>query len=322
MTKSDPHIVRAHGGMLLRAIVIGVSFKLVGGIGEALPPVLLTAIRFAIAALTLLPSVWRSPAQLPGLRAIVLYSLLGLCQAAFFGAMFWAAHLISALSMAVLNVSVPFLAYCIGLLFGVEEASTGLVGILVLGASGALGLAWAERGSGFGGIQRGFHFGAADAVFFVGCLGLALYSVLSKWGLSRQLISQQAGIRTFWGLLIGAFLAATLGSVVEAPRALMRLTSSDWLLLGFLGVVSTGATFWLMQRATAVLSPATVTAYSYAPPFVAMLLLFINEPGSISWRWLPGASLVLVAIALLLRRDAERALSRDASVRSSMICEF
>jgi drug/metabolite transporter (DMT)-like permease len=58
-----------------------------------------------------------------------------------------------------------------------------------------------------------------------------------------------------------------------------------------------------MQRAAAVLTPAAVTAYSYAPPFVSMLLLFITQPRSISWRWLPGALLVLLAMALLLRRD-------------------
>jgi hypothetical protein len=37
-----------------------------------------------------------------------------------------------------------------------------------------------------------------------------------------------------------------------------------------------------------------------------MLLLFISEPQSISWRWLPGALFVMLAMTLLLRRDAAR----------------
>src|SRR5205823_14744299 len=103
-------------------------------------------------------------------------------------------------------------------------------------------------------------------------------------------------------------LVGALGLSEDTPRALMHLTLWDVLLLIYLGVVSTGGTFWLMQRAAAVLTPATTMAYSYAPPFVSMLLLFIYEPQTISWRWLPGAALVALAIALLLRRDVEHAI--------------
>ena len=75
-------------------------------------------------------------------------------------------------------------------------------------------------------------------------------------------------------------------------------------MLLYLGVFSSGMTFWLTQRATAVLTPAAVTAYSYLVPFVSMLLLFIDQPQRIGWYWLPGSLLVVLAITLLLKRDA------------------
>ena len=53
-----------------------------------------------------------------------------------------------------------------------------------------------------------------------------------------------------------------------------------------------------------------MTAYSYLAPFVSMLLLFIAEPDRIGWRWLPGSLLVLLAITLLLLRDARRPAER------------
>ena len=84
------------------------------------------------------------------------------------------------------------------------------------------------------------------------------------------------------------------------------MTITDGLLLLYLGVFSSGMTFWLSQRATAVLTPAAVTAYSYLVPFVSMLLLFIEQPQRIGWHWLPGSLLVVIAIALLLKRDAAR----------------
>ncbi|HEV2620376.1 MAG TPA: DMT family transporter [Acidobacteriaceae bacterium] len=306
---------RAHLGMLLRAMILGQSFTVVGLMTDGLPPLLLTALRFVIAAMAMLPLIWRTPDRLPGLRGFVLYSIMGSCQAVFFGAMFWVAHRTSALSMAVLYVSVPFLAYCLGLGFRVEQASTRLLGILAIGAAGALGMAWAESGEGLAGL----HLGTAEAVYFAGCLGLALYTVLSRWGLSGRWLSEQAGVRTFWSLVFGAVLVGALGLMSEKPQGLAELNLSDTLLLAYLGVLSTGGTFWLMQRATAVLTPGSLTAYAYVPPFVSMLQLFVTEPHSISWRWLPGALLVVLAIALLLRRDAGHATETNLPDSRSVI---
>jgi len=230
---------------------------------------------------------------------IALYALMGLCLAGFFGTMFWAAHRATALSMAALFVSIPLLAYSLGRGLGVEPRAGRLLAILVIGAVGALGLAWAEAGTRPGALR----FGIGEAVFFLGCVSTALYPVLSKWGLDRGWLSQRAALRTFWSLVIGGVLIGLAGLVWEAPRALAAMTLSDALLLGYLGVFSSGVTFWLLQRATSVLTPGTVTAYTYLVPSVSMLLLFVEQPQQIGWHWLPGSLLVVLAITLLLRRD-------------------
>ena len=291
---------RAHRGMLLWALIVGLSFPAVGLMSEGLPPLLLTAIRFVIAALAIWPLVWRTPSHWPSLPGLALYAIMGLSLAGFFGTMFWAAHRTSALSMSTLYVSVPMLAYYLGRLFGVERRAGQLLGILVLGAVGALGLAWAETGGQLSELQ----FGIAEAAFFVGCVASALYPVLSKFGLNRGWLSQRAEVRTFWSLLTGSVLVGLLALITEMPQQLMTMTLMDALLLIYLGVLSSGVTFWLTQRATAVLTPGAVTAYSYLVPFVSMLLLFIEQPQRIGWHWLPGSLLVVLAIALLLNRDA------------------
>jgi drug/metabolite transporter (DMT)-like permease len=292
--------LNSHLGMLLWALIVGSSFPAVGMMSEGLPPLLLTAIRFAVAALAILPLVWRKSDRWPSLPGLALYAFMGLSLAGFFGTMFWAAHRTSALSMATLYVSVPLLAYFLGRAFGVERRASQLLGILVLGAAGALGLAWAEAG----GQSSELQFGLAEAAFFVGCLASALYPVLSKWGLNQGWLSPWAELRTFWSLFTGSVLVGLLGLIWEDPQHLTPLTLTDGLLLLYLGVFSSGMTFWLTQRATAMLTPAAVTAYSYLVPFVSMLLLFINQPQRIDWHWLPGSLLVVLAIALLLKRDA------------------
>jgi drug/metabolite transporter (DMT)-like permease len=290
----------AHLGMLLWVVIVGGSFPAVAIMSEGLPPMSLTAMRFAIAAGALLPLVWRLPNRLPSIPGLALYALMGLCLAGFFGAMFWAAHRSTALSMSTLYVSVPLVAYFLGRVLGVEPRSGGLLALLALGAAGALGLIWAEAEGNLAALQ----FGTGEIVFAIGCSGSALYPVLSKWGLERGWLSHSATLRTFWSLLAGGVLIAGLGVSLEAPGNLARMTVTDLMVIVYLGVFSSGATFWLMQRATSVLTPAAVTAYTYLVPSVSIVLLFIHQPDLIGWQWLPGSALVLVAMTLLLRRDA------------------
>lgn len=290
----------AHGGMLLWAIVVGLSFPAVGLLTQGLPPLLLTAGRFAIAALVLTPLLWRAPDRWPGMCAGFLYILMGLCLAGFFSTMFWAAHRTTALSMATLFVSIPLLTYLLGRAGGVEQRALSLAAILVVGAVGAFALAWAEADGNLAALQ----FGIGEFGFFAGCVGSALYPVLTKWGLQRNLLSPNAGVRTFWSLVAGGVLIGLLGLLFESPQALTAATLTDISVVVYLGIFSTGLTFWLMQRATAVLTPAAVMAYSYVTPFVSMLLLFMAAPQTLGVQWLPGSILVVAAIILLLRRDS------------------
>ncbi len=285
----------AHGGLLLSALIIGFSFPAVGLISEGLPPLTLTAIRFAIAAIAIWPLVRRLPDVWPGARGLAFYGLLGLCLAAFFGTMFWAAHHASAVSLATIYVSVPLIAYLLGRALHVEQNSPRLVAILATGAIGALALIWAQSSAEIG------KFGIGEAGFLLACIGSASYPVLSKLGLERGWLSEHAELRTFWSLVAGSVLIGLLALIIETPRDIMNMNIRDGALVIYLAVFSSAVTFWLSQRATAALTPGTVTAYSYMTPFVAMLLLFFMEPQQIGWRWLPGSLLVITTIALLLR---------------------
>lgn len=282
--------------MLLWAALVGLSFPAVGLMGE-LPPLTLTALRFAIACAGLYLLARRSPDFLPAPPALPLYALMGLCLAGFFSAMFWAAHHTTALSMATLHVTVPLLAFLLGLGLRVERPGWRLPAILALGAAGALGLAVAEAWQEGGRLA----FGIGEAVFFAGCLASALYPVLSRWGLARGRLPESAAVRTFWSLGLGGVLIGLAGLALEPVGRLAAMRPLDLALLVYLGLCSSALTFWLMQRATAALTPGEVTAYGYLVPFVSMLLLFAEDPQRLGWEWLPGSVLVVTAIALLLR---------------------
>ncbi|MCA1494150.1 DMT family transporter [Ensifer sp. NBAIM29] len=298
--------------MLLWALIVGASFPVVGLLSDGLPSLLLTAMRFAIAALAMLPMAWRAGPAVPNLEGGLLYAVMGLCLAGFFGVMFWAAHRVSAVSMSALFVSMPLLAYGLGRVFGVETRAHRLLAILVLGAVGALALALAQSGGDLAKLQ----FGWGEMAFFLGCIASALYPVLSKWGLGRGILSPDAAVRTFWSLAAGGVLIGLVGFIAEPVAAMGRMRLGDVLLVAYLGVFSSGATFWLMQRATGALTPGAVTAYSYLVPFVSMLVLFAMRPDVIGWQWLPGSLLVITAIALLFRGAAGQPRPQSRSTGS------
>ncbi|MCJ9428059.1 DMT family transporter [Kordiimonas marina] len=292
----------AHIGMLLWALIVGTSFPAVGLLSHGLPPLLLTAMRFMIGALAMLPMIWHRKDRRPHLSGILLYAILGLCLAAFFGAMFWAAHRVTGLTMAALSVSVPVLAYAFGRLWGVEPPAPRLLAIFALGTFGSVVLALAQNNG--GDVQ--IRFGWDEAVFFLGCFSLALYTVLSKWGLGRHILSPSSVVRAFWSLVAGAFLIAAAGLFLEPLALLSRLELRDVLLLSYLGACSTGATFWLLQRGAGALTPGTVTAYNYLVPCISLLATVLLRPVVIGFEWVPGSLLVITAIALLFHNTASR----------------
>ncbi|MAT84418.1 MAG: EamA family transporter [Gammaproteobacteria bacterium] len=292
-----PSVTVAHLGLFVSAMIVGASFPIVGLLSEAIPPLLATSARFLIATAAVMGLAGRARFELPTPRALALYAVQGVALAGFFGTMFWAAGRVGALAMASIYVAVPLVAYLLGRLLRVERAVPSLLAALVTGAAGALALVWV-RDDGAG----SFRFGLDEVWYSLGCCACALYPVLSRWGLEKGWLPASAAVRTAWSLAAGALLIGSAGLLVESPRSLLVLGTSDWLIVGYLGVVSSGATFWLMQRASEVLTPAAVTAYTYLTPFVSVAVLIIEEPSLLGWQWLPGSLLVLAALMLLVRR--------------------
>jgi len=297
MTSPSSSIPLAHGGMLLRTLIVGLSFPLVTTLSAGLPLNLLTALRFFVALLALLPFLpRRADTRHSALSGYVLYWLMGACLAAFFATQFWVAQSISSVSMASLFVSAPLFTFAICWAFGLERIELRLLSLLIAGAIGALLLVRVEASAG------AFRIGGSEAAYLLGCVALALHPVLSNWGLRKGWLASDAATRSAWSLLTASALMTVLGLFMESPADLLRMADKDLLILAYLGVFSSGLTFWLSQRAVPVLSPTEIMAYSYLVPLVSLFLLLLNDPMRLSWHWLPGIILVLYCTGSLLSR--------------------
>jgi len=301
MSLAKSPIYAAHAGLLLRSLIVGLSFPAVALLSADLPLNLVTSLRLLVALLILLPFLPREARALtPSLPGFGMYWLMGFCQAGFFGTLFWAAQRVSAVSMSSLFVCVPLFTFLLSVLLRVERLNFRLLGLLLLGGLGALILVRVEASG------NEFRLGHEEFAYLLSCGGLALYPVLSKLGLQRGWLVEDATVRSAWGLLTGSILTACLGLALESPGDLELLTGRDLLLILYLGVFSSSLTFWLSQRAILILVPSEVVAYTYLVPLVSMLLLFVNDPARLGIDWLPGVTLVLLSTAFLLVQSRSR----------------
>lgn len=307
LAKSPIHA--AHAGLLLRSLIVGLSFPAVALFSAGLPLNLVTSLRLLVALLILLPFLPREARALkPSLPGFGMYCLMGLCQAGFFGTLFWVAQRISPVSMSSLFICIPLFTFLLSVLLRVERLNFRLLGLLLLGGLGALILAQVSASGGE------FRIGFEELAYLLSCGGLALYPVLSKLGLQRGWLVEDATVRSAWGLLTGGLLTACLGLTIESPGDLQLLTGRDLLLILYLGVFSSSLTFWLSQRAILVLAPSEVVAYTYLIPLVSMVLLFVDDPARLGIDWLPGVALVLFSTAFLLAQSR----SRQANIGRTM----
>lgn len=298
MSLIEEPLHQAHAGLLLRSLVVGLSFPIITLLSPGLPLNFVTALRFLVALIALLPFIPKDAEVLKlGLPALGLYWLMGMCLAAFFGTMFWVAPQVSPVSMASLFVCVPLFTFLLSAVFRVERVNLQKLGLLLIGGLGAQLLVRVEAGS------SGFYLGAEELTYLLGCGGMALYPVLSKWGLKRGWLVKNATVRSAWGLLTASISMAVLGLILESPADLGQINFRDILVLLYLGVLSSSLTFWLSQRAMLVLNPSEIVAYTYLVPLVSMLLLFMEDPTRIGSSQLLGVVLVLFCTISLLNRS-------------------
>lgn len=290
------------------ALVVGSSFPLVNALSPNLPMLLITGIRFLVAALVIMPFMPTVAWTRPNVLSVLLYLSMGACQAVFFVCMLWAAPTTSSLVMSSLYVTVPVMAYFLGLKLRLAPPEHGLLTILITGAAGALLIAWATPMN-----INGYSLTGAW-IYSIGCVAAAIHPVLSKWGLNRELLSASAANRTMYSLITGALLTLLAGIVIEPVTMLKHIELVDIGIILYLGIFSTALTFWLTQLATQSLIPAEVKGYSYLVPLVSLGMLLLFGKTEMDWMLLPGVLIVLSSIILLqIRSIRTRRISRNVS---------
>jgi O-acetylserine/cysteine efflux transporter len=220
---------------------------------EHLPPMLMGALRFGMAAVVLAPFV-RPP--FPNWKSLVLLALVG--GPVHFGLIYWGFSLAEDLTpLAVsLQLWIPFTAIFAWLVLG-EKLSGPIIGGLLVAFAGVVFMT---------ADPRAFRDWDAIVICAVASSAWALATVIARRTQAVAPIKMQ-GI-----IALVAFPTLALGSALFEPDpigSMQRATPLVWACVVFAALVSTvvatGLLFWLVQRREA----GRVTAYLLVTPVVS-----------------------------------------------------
>lgn len=279
--------------MVISAILVSTSFTVGAAITRELDPVILTFVRFTLAAAIFGPLVHFRYGLCFSFPLFLRCAMISGCLVTFFVCMFLSLRTTSALNTSVIFALVPSISGGYALFINGERLGRGQLSALVCGMVGVL---WV--------IFRGdpaqllaMQWNRGDAIFLGGCFAMGLYTPLIKL-LHR---GESMAVMTFWVLVTGSLWLFILagGNLFSVPWAGVPLFA--WLGVVYLAIFTTIITFFLTQYAVPYLGPTRVMAYSYLYPGLVLLIDLVLGHGLPPLRVIPGVLAVLAAMFVLQR---------------------
>ncbi len=262
---SNGPALRSHLLMLMATVLVATSFPVGAAITNGLDSLVLTFLRFALAALLLAPIVaWRYGLVMPGLRDLARYGVLSGFLVAFFWGMFAALRHTSALNTATIFALTPAVtAASSALLLGSRLTGPARLA-LPLGLVGAVWVIFRGDWS----ALLSMDLGIGDGIFLAGTIALGIYGTLVKY-LHR---GEPMARMTFWTLTTGAFWLLLLSAPRWSDITWSAVPGSVFAGIAYLAVFTTLVTFFIFQSSANVIGPTKVMSYTYLNPALVLII--------------------------------------------------
>lgn len=277
----------AHLAMLLFAALVSGSYSLGALTTGHIGPAAINAGRFVIGvALIGAAGLLFSSSGLRVKGGAWRFGLLGALMAVFFLTMFVALGLTTPVSTGAVFTLMPLMAAGFGyLLLGQVPRGIVIVSLMVA----ACGAIWVIFDGSLDNVLR-FRVGSGELIFFVGVACHAAYAPLvRKFNRGEPVLAF-----TFWTILATGIWICLWGAREVAATDWAALPAFVWLVIAYLAVFTTAATFFLLQFAAMRIPAAKVLAYNYLTP-----TFIIVYEGLLGHGW-AGASIAAGAVVTVL----------------------
>jgi drug/metabolite transporter (DMT)-like permease len=276
------------------------------------PPLVLAAMRFAVAGLVLFGWVLARGERAPTIREWRSASILGMVIFLFdYGLLFWAEQRVPSGIAAVMLATIPvFMALCEIIFLRTQRLTVRLSLALLIGIGGVGVLMSHTLGLGGAPIDK---LGAMALIF--ASISWSIASVLArKLPLPNSKV-MSSGAQMLSGGVLLALAAGALGEFRNFhPLAVSR---GVWLALLYLivagSIIGFTAYVWLLHHE----SPTKVGTYAYVNPIVAVLVGYFLGGEALSARTILGTFLVLISVIVITttpaKKPVESVLAEDAA---------
>ncbi len=276
-------------GLLLLTITLFSTYEVIGRMfAQTVPPLLVSAIRFSLGGVVLLPfaitSVRRRQLKLTARDFAALLGLGLLIAGVSMGLLQFSLRYIEASTSAVLFSSNPLLVMVLSTVALGEPVTKRKVISLALGVAGMVFVA--------GGLTLDSGFGAMLAVG--ASVAWAVYTVAGKQMAARfgSLALNGLSFTLGGGVLLVVSLAFSREPVVISP--------TNWLLLAYLGVFVTGIAYYAFFAGLAYTDTTLGSAVFFFKPVLASIFAYFLLGENLTPGKVTGIALILVAMLLVL----------------------
>jgi drug/metabolite transporter (DMT)-like permease len=283
----------AYAAWISVCVVWGTTYLAIRIALETIPPALIGGLRFTLAGAILLLFLRARGERLPGLSQWGSLAVLGfLMLVVGNGAVVWAEQWVPSGLAAVLVAAQPFwIAGIESVLPRGERLTLRTLAGLLIGFAGILVLVWPELTAGG---EWGRQFALGVIAIQLACLGWSLGSTYSKRRPSQENAIAASALQMLFGgalFLAIATLRGEWNDLAFTPRTL----AAEAYLIVFGSFAGYSAYIYALKH----LPITTVSLYSYVNPVIAVVLgaMLADEPFGV--RIVVGASVVLIAVAIV-----------------------
>jgi drug/metabolite transporter (DMT)-like permease len=275
--------------------------------GETMPPIFAAGVRFVLAGLLMVALVaWRrgvAPLRLTR-REWAASAVVGLLLPGGNSLLFIAEKQVPIGLASLIIASIPLWVVLMRLL---ARERLDLVGVLSL-VIGFGGIAVLVRPGG----------GAGSLLYLLCAVAAAFMWALGSFLSPRLPVPRDAFAATAAEMLCGGVFLTAVALIVYSPHELSpshysgRSIFGLWYLIVFGSLLGYSAYAWLLANAPL----GQVATYAYVNPVVAIALgaIFLDE--AITYRIVVGAALVLLSVAIVVRRESKPQIAAEGEVFS------
>jgi drug/metabolite transporter (DMT)-like permease len=269
-------------------------------VGDHVPPITLTTIRWFGVFLILLPFAWpHLRRDWPALRAhLPLMLFLSAIGFAFNNAIsYWAMQYTEALNALLIQSSGPlFVALWSLILFGVRLTSAQLAGIAI----SLIGVLTIILRGDFGALAS-IAFNKGDVMFAASLVSFALYSAL----IPRRPVTHQLSLISFT-TLCGALMLLPFSVWEYSTGAVLKFDFLTLATLGYMLIFPSTLAYLFFNRGLALIGPNRAAPFFHLVPVFgsAMAILLLGEQPRLFH--LVGYALVLAGVVIAARRGSTK----------------